>query len=127
MSPNRSFSAIAVLLSALAVLMLASALAAAALGTMLGTFLRSEAQAMALSIMLGMVMALLGGCWYPLEMFPQTVQNIVKVLPTTWAMRGLLDIVLRGQGLSAILPDAGILLGFAAVFFGIGIWRFKYE
>jgi ABC-2 type transport system permease protein len=42
-------------------------------------------------------------------------------------MRGLLDIVLRGQGLTTILPDAGILLGFAAVFFGIGIWRFKYE
>jgi ABC-2 type transport system permease protein len=42
-------------------------------------------------------------------------------------MRGLLDIVLRGQGLKAILPDAGILLGFAVVFFGIGIWRFKYE
>ena len=75
----------------------------------------------------GMVMALLGGCWYPLEMFPQTVQNIVKILPTTWAMRGLLDLVLRGQGMAAILPEAGILLGFAAVFFGIGIWRFRYE
>jgi ABC-2 type transport system permease protein len=60
-------------------------------------------------------------------MFPKVVQNIVKVLPTTWAMQGLLDLVLRGQGLTAILPEAGILLGFAAVFFVIGIWRFKYE
>jgi ABC-2 type transport system permease protein len=60
-------------------------------------------------------------------MFPQTVQTVVKILPTTWAMRGLLDIVLRGQGLAAILPDAGILFGFAAVFFGVGILRFKYE
>jgi ABC-2 type transport system permease protein len=112
---------------ALAVMMVSAALAAAALGTTLGTFVKTEGQAGGLSTMAGMVMALLGGCWYPLEMFPQTVQNIVKVLPTTWAMRGLLDIVLRGQGLAAILPDAGILLGFAAVFFGIGIWRFKYE
>ena len=77
--------------------------------------------------MSGMVMALLGGCWYPLELFPQAIQNAVKVLPTTWAMRGLLDIVLRGQGLAGILPIAGILLVFAAVFFGLGIWRFKYE
>jgi ABC-2 type transport system permease protein len=60
-------------------------------------------------------------------MFPQTVQTIVKILPTTWAMRGLLDIVLRGQGLSAILPEAGILLGFAAVFTTIGVLRFKFE
>jgi ABC-2 type transport system permease protein len=112
---------------ALAVMMVSAALAAAALGTTLGTFVKTEGQASGLSTMTGMVMALLGGCWYPLEMFPQTVQNVVKILPTTWAMRGLLDIVLRGQGLMAVLPDAGILLGFAVVFFGIGIWRFKYE
>ncbi len=112
---------------ALAVMMVCATLAAAALGTALGTFVKTEGQASGLSVMIGMVMALLGGCWYPLEMFPQAVQNIVKILPTTWAMRGLLDIVLRGQGLAAILPEAGILLGFAVLFFGIGILRFKYE
>jgi ABC-2 type transport system permease protein len=112
---------------ALAVMMAASALAAAALGTMLGTFVKTEGQASGLSIMLGMVMALLGGCWYPIELFPDTVQNIVKVLPTTWAMQGMLDILLRGQGVLGILPIAGVLLGFAALFFVIGIWRFKYE
>ena len=80
-------------------MLVASALAAAALGTTLGTFVKTEGQASGLSIMLGMVMALLGGCWYPLELFPQAVQNIVKILPTTWAMQGMLDIVLRGQGL----------------------------
>ena len=114
-------------LAALAVMMLASALAAAALGTTLGTFVKTESQASGLSIMLGMVMALLGGCWYPLEMFPQVVQNVVKILPTSWAMQGLLDIVSRGKGLVDILPIAGVLMGFAVVFFVIGIVRFKYE
>jgi len=112
---------------ALIVMMVSATLAAAALGTTLGTFVKTESQASGLSIMTGMVMALLGGCWYPLEMFPQAVQNIVKILPTTWAMRGLLDIVLRGQGLTAILPVAGVLLGFAAVFFTIGVVRFRFE
>jgi ABC-2 type transport system permease protein len=112
---------------ALAVMLTTSALAAAALGTMLGTFVKTEGQANGLSIMFGMVMALMGGCWYPLELFPQTVQQVVKVLPTTWAMQGLLDIVLRGDGLAGILPEAGVLLGFALVFFVIGILRFKYE
>ena len=112
---------------ALGVMMVSAALAAAALGAALGTLVKTEGQANGLSIMIGMVMALLGGCWYPLEMFPQAAQNIVKILPTTWAMRGMLDIVLRGQGVAAILPDAAILFGFAAIFFGVGIWRFKYE
>jgi ABC-2 type transport system permease protein len=113
--------------AALAIMMTASALAAAALGIMLGTFVRTDSQASGLSIMVGMVMALLGGCWYPIELFPQVVRNIVKILPTTWAMQGMLNILLRGQGVVGILPEAGVLLGFAAVFFGIGIWRFKYE
>ena len=113
--------------AALAVMLLTSALAAAALGTTLGTFVKTEAQAGGLSMMLGMVMALLGGCWYPIELFPPFVQTAAKVLPTTWAMQGMLDIVMRGEGLAGILLPAAVLVGFAAVFFVIGVWRFRYE
>ncbi|MBI5933377.1 MAG: ABC transporter permease [Chloroflexi bacterium] len=112
---------------ALFVILTAAALAAAAFGTTMGTFVKTEGQAGGLSIMFGMVFALMGGCWYPLELFPSAVQNAVKILPTTWAMQGLLDLVLRGRGLVEILPEAGVLLGFAAVFFAVGVWRFRYE
>lgn len=112
---------------ALLVLLLSAALAAAAFGTTMGTFVKTENQASGLSIMFGMVFALMGGCWYPLELFPPVVQNAVKVLPTTWAMQGLLDLVLRGRGLVEILPETGVLLGFAAIFFVVGVWRFRYE
>jgi ABC-2 type transport system permease protein len=112
---------------ALFIILLTSALAAAAFGTTMGTFIKSEGQANGLSIMFGMVFALMGGCWYPMELFPATIQNIVKVLPTTWAMQGMLDLVLRGGGLQDILPEAGVLLGFAVIFFSVGVWRFRYE
>jgi ABC-2 type transport system permease protein len=112
---------------ALFLILLASALAAAAFGTTMGTFIKTEGQAGGLSTMFGMVFALMGGCWYPLELFPPAVQNIVKVLPTTWAMQGMLDLVLRGGGLRDVLPEAAILLGFAAIFFSVGVWRFRYE
>ena len=112
---------------ALFVILLASALAAAAFGTTLGTFIKSEGQANGLSIMFGMVFALMGGCWYPLELFPPAIQNAVKILPTTWAMQGMLDLVLRGRGLQDILPEAAVLLGFAVIFFSVGVWRFRYE
>jgi ABC-2 type transport system permease protein len=114
-------------LPALFIVMTSAALAAGAIGTTMGTFIKTEGQASGLSIMAGMVMALLGGCWYPLELFPAVVQNIVKILPTTWAMQGLLDLVLRGGGLTDILLESGVLLGFATVFFAIGVARFRYE
>jgi ABC-2 type transport system permease protein len=111
----------------LALMLVTSALAAAALGTTLGTFVKTESQASGLSIMLGMVTALLGGCWYPLELFPRFVRTVVSILPTYWSMNGLLDLVQRGQGLTAILPEAAVLLGFAALFFTVGVTRFRYE
>jgi len=112
---------------ALFLILLTSALAAAAFGTTMGTFIKSEGQASGLSVMFGMVFALMGGCWYPLELFPPAIQNIVKILPTTWAMQGMLDLVLRGGGLADILEEAAVLLGFAAIFFSVGVWRFRYE
>ena len=112
---------------ALFVVMFCAALAAAAFGTTMGTFIKTEGQASGLSIMFGMIFALMGGCWYPLELFPRAIQTAVKILPTTWAMQGLLDLVSRGKGLVDILPEAGVLLGFAAVFFTVGVLRFRYE
>ena len=104
-----------------------TALAAAAFGTTMGTFIKTEGQASGLSIMFGMVFALMGGCWYPLELFPPAIQTAVKVLPTTWAMQGMLDLVLRGGALVDILLEAGVLLGFAVIFFSVGVWRFRFE
>jgi linearmycin/streptolysin S transport system permease protein len=112
---------------ALFLILLASALAAAAFGTTMGTFIKTEGQASGLSIMFGMVFALMGGCWYPLELFPPAIQNAVKVLPTTWAMQGMLDLVLRGGGLQSVLSEVGVLLGFALIFFSVGVWRFRFE
>jgi len=113
--------------AATALIVITSALAAGALGTMLGTFVKTEAQGNGLSIMIGMVMAMLGGCWYPIELFPAVMRSAAQALPTYWSMQGMLDILVRGQGITDVLLEAGVLFGFALVFFLIGVLRFKYE
>jgi ABC-2 type transport system permease protein len=112
---------------ALALVLVAFTVCASALGTMMGTFIKSEGQANGLSVMIGMVMAMMGGCWYPIELFPQAVRTAAKVLPTTWAMQGVLDVALRGQAVSGITLEVLVLLGFALVFYLVGVLRFKYE
>jgi ABC-2 type transport system permease protein len=112
---------------ALALMLVTFGLASVAIGTALGTFVKTESQASNLSIALGMVMALLGGCWYPIELFPPVAQTVARGLPTFYAMQGLTDLSLRGGGLPDITPYAVALVGFAAVFFVIGVARFRYE
>jgi len=112
---------------ALTVILTAFAITGTALGVMLGAFARTSRQAGGLSVMLSMLLAALGGAWWPMEITPAAYQTAVKVLPSTWAMSGLTNVVMSGQGLTAILPQTGILLGFAVVFFTIGVWKLKFE
>jgi hypothetical protein len=42
-------------------------------------------------------------------------------------MQGMLDILLRGQGIEGVLLESVVLLGFALLFFLVGVLRFKYE
>ncbi|MFZ2489571.1 MAG: ABC transporter permease [Anaerolineae bacterium] len=114
-------------LPALAAVLLAFALSSVALGTMLGTFVKTENQASGLSIMLGMTFGLLSGCMWPLELFPPAVRSAVHVLPMTWAMEALTGLTMRGEGLRAVLPAVGVLLLSALLFFAVGVRRFRYE
>jgi len=110
---------------ALALMVLAFGLAAVALGVALSTVTRTSRQASGATVLLSMLLAALGGAWWPLEITPPLYQRAVQVLPTTWAMRGFTDIILRGAGVSDVLPEVGILLGFAVLFFAVGIWRME--
>jgi ABC-2 type transport system permease protein len=112
---------------AIAILLITFGLAATALGVMLGAFARTRSQAGGLSVLVSMLLASLGGAWWPLEITPPLYQTVVKALPSTWAMTGLSDIITRGGGAADILLEAGILLAFSAVFFVIGLKRLRFE
>jgi ABC-2 type transport system permease protein len=74
-----------------------------------------------------MLLAALGGAWWPLEVTPPLYQTLVKALPSTWAMSGMIDLVVRNGGALDILPNILILIGFAALFFIVGIRKVKFE
>jgi ABC-2 type transport system permease protein len=112
---------------ALILLVITFGVAASAFGLLLGALARTRSQASGLTIMFSMVLAALGGAWWPLEITPPGYQTAVQLLPTTWAMKGFTAVIVRGHGVAEVLPIAGILLLFALVFFSAGLWRFRYE
>jgi ABC-2 type transport system permease protein len=103
----------------------AFALATVGLGLLLATFIRTRGQANSTVIGLAMALSALGGAWYPLEVTPPLYREIVKVLPSNWAMRAYTDLLVRNAGFHDVLPAVGVLLLFAAVFLMVGILRFK--
>jgi ABC-2 type transport system permease protein len=73
------------------------------------------------------VFTAMGGAWFPLDITGQTFSTIGHLTPTAWAMDGFQNIVMRGLGLSSVLLPAGILLAYAVLFFGLAVWRFRFE
>jgi ABC-2 type transport system permease protein len=108
-------------------LLLSFALAATCLSLMMASLVRSTAQFSALSTLVVLSMSALGGAWWPLEIVPDWMRLAGHALPTAWVMDGLNDLITRGLGLTAILQEIGVLLGFALFFLSVGIWRFRYE
>lgn len=113
--------------AALAAMILAFAFCITSMGMLLAALVRTFAQIDALSMMLILPLAGLGGAMWPIEIVPEFMQKIAMWLPTGWAMRGFQDIIIRGFGLTEILPSAGVLVLFGLVFLVLGVWRFKYE
>ena len=110
------------------VLMMATlALWSASVGLLIGAISKVPEQAVTWSLVAMFIFAGMGGAWFPLEFTGQAFSTIGHLMPTAWAMDGFQNIVLRGQGLGSVLLPAGILLGFAVLFFGLAVWRFRFE
>ena len=106
---------------------LAAALCIAALGLLIGTLAKTEEQAIIFSLVPMFVLAGLGGAWVPLEVTSPTFQAVGHFSPVAWAMDGFKNIVSRGLGLGSVLLPAGVLVGYALLFFSLATWRFQFS
>ncbi|MCA9945328.1 MAG: ABC transporter permease [Anaerolineales bacterium] len=113
--------------AALAVIVFAFALAITSLSMMMAALTKTLAQANALGTVIVLSISALGGAWWPLDIVPGWMQTIGRFSPMSWAMDGFQDIITRGLGMTAVLPEAGVLLAFTVIFLFIGVWRFQYE
>ena len=105
----------------LALLMLAYAFCVAGLATLLGAVLKNPEQASALGWITSMVMAALGGCWWPSEVVPRWLWKASHVFPTAWAMDAFHALISFGRGLEAVWLPALVLFGFGALFSLLGV------
>jgi ABC-2 type transport system permease protein len=108
-------------------LTLALALASASLGMLLGALCRSSKQADQLGMALGFVLLALGGSIFPLWRAEGFVGILSRLTPSSWGIEGYMGLVADGWTLADTAPNMLALLGFAAVFFAVAVWRFRFE
>lgn len=111
----------------LLVVTLAVAAAATSLGVLVAALGKSSTQIEGVAAVGVLVLAMLGGCMVPTFVMPDFMQTLSKISPHAWAMAGYQDVLVRGYGINGIWTEVGALLGFAALFFTIGVWRFRFD
>ncbi len=111
----------------LALVLFAYAGLLAALALILGSYAKSEAQAIGLSVLATNILAALGGCWWPIEVTPPAMQKLALFLPTGWTMDAMHKLVTFGAPASSALPHV-LGMGLGAVALGAlaaRIFRFQ--
>ncbi len=113
---------------ALATLTAALSACAVALGLLIASFGGSEKQLGSIVPVALLVMGLIGGCMFPRLLMPAAMQRAGLALPHAWALDGYARVLIQpGTGLGDIAGPLAALLGFAAGFAALGLWRFRAE
>ena len=89
------------------------ALAATGAAMLLGSVLKNAAQAGAMGVFLGLVLAAIGGCMVPLEIFPPTMFRIAHLFPHAWAIEALDASIATGAGPAQVSTDLAVLAAYA--------------
>ena len=111
--------------AAVILLSLLMAVASAAFGVMLAGFARSVRTAAAAGVLTSLVLAPIGGCWWPLFITPPFMQSLARLTPHGWANGGLNKLMLFGAEFNDVVPEMAALAAFAAVFLAVALWRFR--
>lgn len=108
-------------------LVLCATLAFMAIGLVAGAVSKTSEGASGLANLIVLPMAFLSGVFFPLDDMPQVLQRISWLLPMRHLSNGLLDVLVRDGGLSAIVAPTAVLVGFAAVVTAVATRVFSWE
>jgi ABC-2 type transport system permease protein len=100
-------------------------LVAAGFALLVGAMSRNADQAGSLGVFLGLALAALGGCLIPFAVMPAAMQSIARLIPHSWALLGLQELIRTGGGLETVTINVAVLAVYAAVVMALAAWRFR--
>lgn len=85
----------------------------AATGVLAGATIRNPETVQGVCTLGAIVMAAIGGCWWPLEIVPDFARQVGNCFPTAWAMNALHQLISFGGGFADIQFELLLISGFA--------------
>ena len=104
---------------------LAMVFTASAFGVMLASIVRTVRAATAAGVLSSLVLAPLGGSWWPLFITPDWMQTLGKFTPHGWANTAFNNLMLFGAEFADVWTSIAALAGFGAAFLLIAFARFR--
>jgi ABC-2 type transport system permease protein len=95
-------------------LILCLAAFAGCLSMLCGVFCQTERQVIHVAIFVAVVLAALGGCWWPIEIVPKFFQHVATFTPSYWGVHGLQSVMYFNKSYEVLTLECPILLAFAA-------------
>jgi ABC-2 type transport system permease protein len=102
-------------------------LAFLSIGLLAGAFAKTPDAVSALVNLVVLPMAVLSGSFFSLNNAPVWLRAVSDVLPLKHLNNGMLDVMVRGRDPLSVLPDIGLLLGFAVVVAAIATRLIRWD
>lgn len=87
-------------------------LAAIGFGILIGTIAETQEQGAPFGATAVIVLAALGGIFVPVFLMPEIMQKIAEFSPLNWGLQAYHSIILRGNSILTVIPQAALLLLF---------------
>lgn len=97
------------------------------IGVLVGSIAKSEEAATGITNVIVLPMAFLSGTFFPLQNAPQWLQTVSEVLPLRHLNDGMVDVLVRGKGIEALVTPAAVLIGFTLVIGFVASRVFSWE
>jgi len=98
-----------------------------ALGLLLASRARTIEGVSGLMNLVQVPMWIFSGVFFSAQRFPDVVQPLIKALPLTAAIDALRANMLQGGGLAQVAPQAGVLVAWLIVCFGLALKLFRWR
>jgi ABC-type multidrug transport system permease subunit len=102
---------------------LSAVAAVTGLATLIASLAKSERGVGGIGPLVVQIQALVGGAFFPISVLPIWLQWVRFLSVVGWTIEGWRRVQVEGLGVTAVLGPVGVLLGFAAAFYLVGVAR----